>query len=99
MTKAELIAELAESTGFDKKTVGVIVEAFVNGIMNHVVDGTNVYMRGFGSFVTKKRAAKMARNISLQTTVAVPEHLIPDFRPAAEFKQAVRTGKRQPKKV
>ena len=94
MTKAELIAELALSTGYDKKTIGVIVEAFTKSVKTNLVNGNNVYIRGFGSFVTRTRAAKMARNILKQTTVAVPAHRIPDFKPAAEFKEAVREIKK-----
>jgi DNA-binding protein HU-beta len=93
MTKAELISELSISTGYDKKTVGVIVEAFTAGVMKNLVDGESVYIRGFGSFTTKTRAAKVARNILKQTTIAVPAHKIPSFKPAAEFKLAVRNAK------
>ena len=95
MTKAELISEIAIQTGFDKKTIGVCLEAFTEGIKNNLVKVENVYIRGFGSFVTKKRAAKVARNILRETTIAVPAHLIPDFKPAAEFKAAVREAKRK----
>lgn len=90
MTKADLISELAITTGYDKKTIGVILEAFTESVKNNVANERNVYIRGFGSFVTKTRAAKMARNILRQTTVAVPAHKIPAFKPAAEFKEIVR---------
>jgi DNA-binding protein HU-beta len=90
MTKADIINELATSTGYDKKTVGVIVEAFTESVKNNLINGENVYIRGFGSFITKTRAAKVARNILKQTSVAVPAHKIPAFKPAAEFKAAVR---------
>jgi len=90
MTKAELIAEMCLKTGYDKKTVGVIVEAFTEGIKSNLIKGENVYIRGFGSFVTKVRAAKTARNIAKETSVSVPAHKIPAFRPAAEFKAEVR---------
>ena len=90
MTKADLLNEMAISTGFDKKTVSVIVEAFMENVRNNVANGENVYLRSFGSFVTKTRKAKVARNISQKTSVFVPEHKIPYFKPAKEFDEAVR---------
>ncbi len=90
MTKAELINELAISTGFDKKSISVIVEGFMDQVKNNVANGENVYLRGFGSFVTKTRAAKVARNISKNTSVQVPAHEIPYFKPADEFSNLVR---------
>ena len=94
MTKAELINEMAISTGYDKKTIGVIVEAFTEGVKSNLIKGENVYIRGFGSFITRTRAAKVARNILKETTISVPAHQIPDFKPAAEFKEAVRNAKK-----
>jgi DNA-binding protein HU-beta len=93
MTKAELISEIALKTGYDKKTIGVIVENFTESVKKNLANGENVFIRGFGSFVTKKRAAKVARNISQSTSIAVPEHSIPSFRPAAEFKAVIRNRK------
>ena len=90
MTKAELINELAISTGYDKKTISLIVEGFMEQVKNNVANGENVYLRGFGSFVTKTRAAKVARNISKNTSIAVPAHKIAYFKPASEFAEAVR---------
>jgi len=90
MTKADLVNELAITTGYDKKTVTVIVEAFMENVKNNIADGENVYLRGFGSFVTKVRKAKVARNISQKTSVFVPEHKIPYFKPANEFEALVR---------
>ena len=90
MTKAELINEIAITTGYDKTSIGIIVESMMNHVKKNVANGENVYLRGFGSFITKTRAAKVARNILKQTSVAVPEHMIPAFKPAAEFKAAVR---------
>ena len=90
MTKAELVNELAISTGFDKKSISVIVEGFMDQVKNNVANGENVYLRGFGSFVTKTRAAKIARNISKNTSVQVPAHEIPYFKPADEFSNLVR---------
>lgn len=90
MTKAELVSELAIKTGFDKKTVSILVESLLACIKDNLVKGENVFIRGFGSFVTKQRAAKMARNIREQTTVAVPEHRVPAFKASAELKAAVK---------
>ena len=90
MTKADLINEMAITTGYDKKTITLIVEAFMKNVKNNVAAGENVYLRGFGSFVTKVRKAKVARNISQKTSVFVPEHKIPYFKPAKEFEAEVR---------
>ncbi len=94
MTKAELITEIALKTGFDKKSINVIIDGFTEGVKSNLSKGENVYIRGFGSFVTKTRAAKVARNITREISIAVPEHKIPSFRPAAEFKEAVRKLKK-----
>ena len=93
MTKAELISELAISTGYDKTTLGVIVEAFMNAVKKNVSEGENVYLRGFGSFISKTRKEKIARNISKSTSIRVPEHKIASFKPAAEFALAMRASK------
>lgn len=85
MTKAELINEIAISTGYDKTSIGIIVEAMMTSVKNNVAKGENVYLRGFGSFVAKKRAAKVARNISKKTSILVPEHNIPFFKASPEF--------------
>lgn len=90
MTKADLINEMAITTGYDKKSITLIVEAFMKNVKNNVAAGENVYLRGFGSFVTKVRKAKVARNISQKTSVFVPEHKIPYFKPAKEFEAEVR---------
>ena len=90
MTKAELINEMAITTGYDKKTISVVVESFMENVKSNLADGENVYLRGFGSFITKTRKAKVARNITQQTSVFVPEHKVPYFKPAKEFKIDVR---------
>jgi DNA-binding protein HU-beta len=90
MTKAELVTELSIKTGFDKKTINIIVENFMKAVKANVANGENVYLRGFGSFITKTRAAKVARNISKSVSIAVPAHKIPSFKPAKEFAQEVR---------
>ena len=89
MTKAELINEIAISTGYDKRTISLIVESMMNGIKGSMEKGENVYLRGFGSFILKTRKAKVARNIRAKTSVDVPEHTIPFFKPADEVKEQV----------
>lgn len=93
MTKAELVNEIAITTGYDKRTISVVVENFVNSVKGAMGKGENVYIRGFGSFILKTRKAKVARNIRSKTSVAVPEHTIPMFKAGNEFKEAVRNVK------
>lgn len=90
MTKAELVSEIAISTGYDKTTILNIVEAMMTSVKKNVAAGENVYLRGFGSFISKERARKLARNISKNTTIEVPAHRIPAFKPANEFCEEVR---------
>jgi DNA-binding protein HU-beta len=90
MTKAELINEMAISTGYDKKTIGVVVEEFMSKIKKSVAKGEPVFLRGFGTFTTKTRAAKVARNISKNTSVQVPAHKIAYFKAASDFASEVR---------
>ena len=93
MTKAELVNEIAIATGFDKTTISMVVESYMDIIKKNLTDGENVYLRGFGSFIAKTRRAKVARNISQSTSIRVPEHKIASFKPAAEFAQAMRAAK------
>ena len=90
MTKAELVNEIAIATGYDKTSIGMIVESYMDIIKKNVSNGENVYLRGFGSFISKTRKAKIARNISRSTSIRVPEHQIAAFKPAAEFAKAMR---------
>lgn len=85
MTKADIVNEIAKETGIDKVTVLKTVEAFMDNVKDSLSKGDNVYLRGFGSFVVKKRAQKIARNISKNTTIVIPEHNIPSFKPAKTF--------------
>ena len=77
MTKADIVSEIAKSTGVEKVQVQAIVEAFMESIKTSLTQKNNVYLRGFGSFIVKKRAKKVARNISKNTTITIPEHNIP----------------------
>jgi DNA-binding protein HU-beta len=90
MTKAELVSRIARSTGTEKAVVLSIVEALMETIKKSLEEGENVYLRGFGSFTVKKRAEKTARNITKNTTITIPEHNIPAFKPAKVFKDALR---------
>ncbi len=90
MTKAEVINEIAERTGIEKVEVQKTVEAFFKVVKNSLADGENVYFRGFGSFTLKKRARKVARNISRNTQITIPEHFVPKFKPAKTFVEKVK---------
>ena len=90
MTKADVVNEISMNTGIDKKTVLKTVEALMETVKDSLVDGENVYLRGFGSFIVKKRAEKTARNISKNTTLIIPAHNIPSFKPAKEFLHMVK---------
>ncbi|MBO5216464.1 MAG: HU family DNA-binding protein [Alistipes sp.] len=85
MTKADIVNEIAKNTGAEKVMVQTIVEAFMETVSQSLVDNNNVYLRGFGSFIIKKRAEKVARNISKNTTITIPEHNIPAFKPSKSF--------------
>jgi DNA-binding protein HU-beta len=91
MTKAELVAEVSSKTGIEKVAVQTTVEAFMTSIKNAVSKGDSVYLRGFGSFTIKKRAEKTGRNISKNTTIIIPAHNIPAFKPSKTFVNAVKT--------
>ena len=90
MTKADIVSEIAKSTGVEKVQVQAIVEAFMDSIKTSLTNKNNVYLRGFGSFIVKKRAKKVARNISKNTTITIPEHHIPAFKPAKSFAAKVK---------
>ena len=90
MTKADIVSEIAKSTGVEKVQVQAIVEAFMESIKTSLTQKNNVYLRGFGSFIVKKRAKKVARNISKNTTITIPEHNIPAFKPAKSFAANVK---------
>ena len=90
MTKADIVNEIAKSTGVEKVMVQTIVEAFMDNVRNSLIENNPVYLRGFGSFIIKKRATKVARNISKNTTIVIPEHNIPAFKPAKSFVAKVK---------
>ena len=90
MTKADIVNEIAKSTGVEKVLVQTIVEAFMENVRNSLIDNNNVYLRGFGSFIIKKRAQKVARNLSKNTTITIPAHNIPAFKPSKSFVAKVK---------
>jgi|TARA_B110000438_G_C15784356_1_gene637716 DNA-binding protein HU-beta len=92
MTKADIVAEIAEKTGLEKVDVQTTVEAFMEEVKTALEEGENVYLRGFGSFVIKERAEKTGRNISKNTTIIIPAHNIPSFKPAKVFMEGVKTN-------
>ena len=96
MTKAEIINRIAKETGIDRTTVRVIVEAFINDLKDTMTQGENIYLRGFGTFKVKKKAKKIARNISKNTSIVIPEHYAPAFKPSKSFIKAVADNVKQP---
>lgn len=94
MTKAEVISEIAEKTGIEKGDVTATVEAFFSVIKDNMAEGQNVYVRGFGSFINKKRAKKVARNISKNTAIIIDEHYVPAFKPSKMFIDKIKSSKK-----
>jgi DNA-binding protein HU-beta len=90
MTKADIVSNISDKSGIEKADVLATVEAFMTEVKAALEKGENVYLRGFGSFVVKKRAEKTGRNISKNTTLKIPAHNIPSFKPAKTFVEAVK---------
>ncbi len=90
MTKADIVSEISKTTGVDKAAVLETVEKFMDVVKESLANGENVYLRGFGSFIVKTRSEKTARNISKGTTIIIPEHKIPAFKPAKVFMEEVK---------
>ena len=90
MTKAEIVNEVAKSTGIEKNQVQAVVEAFMETVKDSLAQGNHVYLRGFGSLIIKHRAQKAARNITKHTTLTIPAHDIPAFKPAKVFIASVK---------
>ena len=92
MRKADLVAAISEKTGVPKVDVLVSLESFFKEVKNSLAEGENVYVRGFGSFVIKKRAKKIGRHIKKNVAIEIPEHYIPSFKPAKIFVEQVKTN-------
>jgi DNA-binding protein HU-beta len=90
MTKADIINDISEKTGIEKVVVQATVESFMKSVRDAMSTGKNVYLRGFGTFVVRKRAEKTGRNISKNTAIIIPAHYIPAFKPAKEFSERVK---------
>lgn len=90
MTKAEIIKEIVQRTGIDKEVVSQVVEAMMDSIKSAMANGDEVFLRGFGSFILKHRAEKIGRNISQNTSMVIPAHHIPAFRPAGSFVKMIK---------
>jgi DNA-binding protein HU-beta len=95
MRKADIVGGIAEKTGIPKVDILVALETFFKEVKSSLVEGEPVYVRGFGSFILKKRAAKIGRNIKKNVAVNIPEHFIPAFKPAKEFVVAVKESKHE----
>lgn len=92
VTKADLINQIADKTGIDKADVSASVEAFFNIVKSNMASGHNIYVRGFGSFINKKRKKKIARNISRNTAIVIEEHYVPSFKPAKIFVSKIKNS-------
>ena len=90
MTKAEIVREVSKSTGIEATTVMAVVEGFMETVKDSMAKGENIYLRGFGTFEVKTRKEKTGRNITKNTTVIIPEHKVPAFKPCPEFKNQVK---------
>ena len=90
MTKAEIVNEVAKATGIERAQVTAVVEAFMEAVKDSLKKGNPVYLRGFGSFIIKHRATKAARNITKHTTLTIPAHDIPAFKPAKVFVASIK---------
>jgi DNA-binding protein HU-beta len=94
VTKADVINQIADKTGIDKADVTASVEAFFSIVKNNMASGHNIYVRGFGSFINKKRKKKIARNISRNTAIVIDEHYIPSFKPAKIFINKIKNSEK-----
>ena len=90
MTKADVISEISNKTGIDRIDVDATIEAFFSVVKNSMAEGEHIYVRGFGSFVNKKRARKIARNITQNTAIVIDEHYVPSFKPSKVFVNKIK---------
>jgi DNA-binding protein HU-beta len=98
MTKAQIVNDIAKKTGMEKVEISATVEAFMKAVKESMIEGENVYLRGFGTFIVKKRAEKTGRNISKNTSVIIPAHYFPTYKPAKEFAENVKAAVKVSKK-
>lgn len=90
MTKADIVEKISDKTGIEKQVVMTVVEAFMKTVRSSMILGHNVYLRGFGTFLLKKRREKKGRNISKNTSIVIPAHYTPSFKPCDQFQESVR---------
>jgi DNA-binding protein HU-beta len=90
VTKADVVARISENTGIDKADVYTTVEAFFTVVKNSMAEGDNIYIRGFGSFVNKKRARKIGRHIAKNEAIVIEEHFVPSFKPSKVFVEKIK---------
>ncbi len=90
MRKADLVAKISEKTGIAKVDVLVTLEQLFREVKESLAEGEPVYVRGFGSFIVKKRAQKIGRHIKKNEAIVIPEHFIPSFKPAKTFTEQVK---------
>ncbi len=89
MTKLELVKKISQRTGIERQDVVAVLESMMINVKEFVSEGETIYLRGFGSFGPKRRAEKTARNISNNTTIIIPEHITPHFKPSKSFVKKV----------
>lgn len=90
MTKADIVKEIVAETGVESSVALAVVESFMKNVKKNMIAGEEVFLRGFGSFILKQRAEKTARNISKNTTIIIPAHKIPAFKPAKSFASEIK---------
>jgi len=94
MTKADIVNLISERTSIDKAEVSEIVENFMEVVKESMCEGNNIYIRGFGTFLNQKRAQKLGRVITKNTSILIPERYVPKFKPCKEFKDQVKNSKK-----
>lgn len=92
MTKADIINTITQKTGLDRTEVSSTVESFISTVKDSMADGNDIFIRGFGSFINKKKAKKTARNISKNTAIIIDEHYAPKFKPSPEFVDKIKSS-------
>lgn len=92
MTKADVINSITQKTGLDRSEVSSTVESFLSVVKDSMAEGNDIFIRGFGSFINKKKAKKTARNISKNTAIIIDEHYAPKFKPSPEFVDKVKNS-------
>jgi len=90
VTKLDLIKKIANTTGLERGEVSIVLENLMFEIKDSVTNRKSVFLRGFGTFLAKKKAKKMGRNITKNTAILIPEHFSPSFKPSKSFIKKVK---------